>query len=84
MGADLKHYTLCNEKGGGCKHRAGIFMPSHLVLPNHPKMFPMNHEKSNTTDGWIKKKKKRKRKPFSPSTHQRTGFWVAVDSQMVE
>lgn len=37
-------------------------MPSHLVLPNHPKMFPMNHEKSNTTDGWIKKKKKEKEK----------------------
>lgn len=51
---------LSNERGRWGKHGGGIFMPSRLVLPSHPKMFPMIREKSNSTDGWIKKGKKRK------------------------
>lgn len=49
-------------------------MPSHLVLPNHPKMFPMNHEKSNTTDGWIKKKKNEKENNFHPVLFKELAF----------
>lgn len=73
-------YRGMQWEGRWCKHRAGIFMPSHLVLPNHPKTFPMR----SRIPQMVGLRKKRKRKQFSPSTHQRIGSWVAVDLQMVE